>query len=237
MFFFSIILFCPNIKGQTYKQSQSFIGLESSKLGDRLKEINDRIYYLEVTLPDRLVKTKNMNELRQLKKDEHFASEELKSLKAEKNKVSKALETMENVSLAGAQYRAETDIVSDVPKEMSQRTFKRSTRSQYYRVAEEIVNRTSDGSKAKKFEGILINYKRGRDEVDQFDINRLDVNGLPTISKLLDPEERLKLELLPGKYQIDVIYGSQIQSHYITVDPGIVKHADKQDVYFFAVAR
>ena len=208
--FFVISLLSISAKAQTFDQTQARVDLQSTKLEKELKEVKDRIFYLEVIIPERIMKSKSLTEIQQLKKEAYFSANEVTQLKAKKVLLENAIQKLTKTGLDGIEYRTQADLKSNLPEEMNPREYARRVRA----------NDLKSEIGGEKFMGILANYKTGQGELALITISRSNVKGLaPVISVLLQPGEKQKAVLLAGEYEVTISCGSYSKAWPLSVKP------------------
>ena len=222
--FFVIALFSCNAQAQTFSETQERVFTETAKLEKRLSEIKKRIIYLEVTVPDRMKKTKTLSELRELEKEDYFSKDETARLRNEMTDVKNALTEVTKTGLKGVEYRTEADMKSNLPDRMNQREYAQRVR------ANDLKSETS----GDLFKGILINHKTGLGEKAIFYIYRKGVAGLPVKIISLDPQEKFIYYLPAGDYNIKIICGSNEYNIEAHARPNEFKWVDGQQYSWFA---
>lgn len=232
---FGALLISIGAQAQTYSQNQNLVNSENIKLEKRLEEVKNRIYYLEVSLNQRIEEINGSanyslqkKELNKLEKEKKFAPEDLESLNTEKANLESAISKLKKTGLDGTEYRTESDKKSNLPEQMSQREFNRRSRTQ--------VVKLSDGEAGingpKKFEGLIINDKMGRGETASFYITRIDIKGVPTESVSLGPGNQKLWSLYAGTYEARIICGAYNTSFIFHVDPRVKNWFEGQEVYW-----
>jgi hypothetical protein len=236
VFFLLAALTLVNVKAQTYQETQHQTSKEISSLNICLNQIKDKIYYYEVTLEEKLndaafIKKQSLSYLSKLKKEKFFAQENLENLKIQKEAIEKTLKELTKVSLASTEARIKTDAQSNLPEQMGRREYKRRTRSQMFAASQEML---SSPVASNGLSGILINYKTGVNEIATFKITRIGFPEFPAIIKALDPQERVVMNLPIGEYYVEIDCGNYHGLVRCSVDPRVIKHCDKKEVYWFA---
>lgn len=217
-----------SVSAQTYEEVKSRTSEDISVLEKNLERINSRIFYLEVTLDQRIAKAKN-GILIQLQKEKHFAPDELIRLKDEKKALESTISKLKDVSLVSISYRAESDKKSNLPEEMGPITYKRRVRAQIFK------ERVGAEGEFKKYPGLLVNLKQGLGELTTFKIYPKGIREVSPLIYILNPQERLVVDLAPGDYEVEIISGQYVGYLRINVDPAIIKHADGKSVYWSAI--
>lgn len=217
-----------SVSAQTYEEVKSRTSKDILVLEKRLNEVKSRIFYLEVTLDQEIAKAKN-DALTQLQREKHFAAEEVVKLKEERKALEVAISKLKETSLAATLYRAETDQKSNLPEEMGPVTYKRRVRAQIFK------ERTGVAGEVKKYPALLMNLKQGLGELTTFSIYPKGMRGVKPLVYVLDPKERLIIDLAPGEYEVDISCGSYHRTVITDIDPAIVKWADGKQIYGGAI--
>ncbi len=241
LLFFLFLVLTASTQAQTYKQSQELLSQETARLEKRLSQVKDSLYYLEVIVGGRIneisAQAKPSNaakaELQKLKKLKYFFINDSVMFHEEKNNLETALRTLKRTDLLKTVYQAKKDSTSTIPERMSNYEYNQRLRSLAFKTLEKY---SGESIETQGFEGLLVNYKIGRNEIINFIITRTDVAGFPVNSYSLEPQSNLFVKLLPGTYRIDVIYGSITGQKVVKVDPTKKDYVDKQWVYWFATA-
>jgi hypothetical protein len=207
---FVVALFSCNTQAQTFTQTQERVSAETAKLEKRLSEIKDRIFYLEVTVPNKMKKSKTLSELRELEKEDYFSKDETVRLRSEMDQIKKSLAEVTKTGLEGVEYRTEADMKSNLPERMNQREYGQRVRA----------NNLKSETSGQMYEGVMVNYKMGQGEIANIFIYRNYVSGLPPVLKAtLLPGQREK-DLLPaGDYIAIVSCGPVTEQYTFSVGP------------------
>jgi len=208
---FSIIaLFSFGAKAQTFAETQGRVSNETAKLEKRLSEIKDRIFYLEVTVPNKMKKSKTLSELRGLEKEDYFSKDEATRLRNEMDQIKMTLTEVTQTGLKGVEYRTEEDMTSNLPERINQREYAQRVRA----------NNLKSETSGQMFEGIMVNYKMGQGENANIVICRNYVSGLPPVLKAtLLPGQREKEFLPAGDYIAIVSCGPVREQYTFSVGP------------------
>jgi hypothetical protein len=241
--FFLFLSFATCIQAQTYDENQELISRETIRLKQRLTEVKDIIYYLDVYLDQKIAElvaktnptSSQKEELEKLQKEKYFATKgDLEKLQEEKRSLEGSLRNLNETSLSATAYHTQVNVTSEIPKQMSAYEYQRYTRAQAYRISEEIFRGTCgvDTINTKRYPGLVINDKRGLGETVNFYITRTDISNVPTVSLCLNPGEKKTWSLPAGTYQAVVVYGSFSESFIFHVDPRVLNWFDEQNVYW-----
>jgi hypothetical protein len=241
MFLLLTVLSVVAVKSQTYQKNIARINSDICGFQNKLNETKDRIYYLEVTLINKIMddslKTiskqkyplSGANNLEQLRKERFFAKDELIILYNQKGTLEKAIMNLKETLLSGKEKIAKEVVVSRIPERMSRFEYKQRTRSLMYKASEGIL---SGSGQSGLFDGLLVNYKIGRNEITTFTIININFPEFPPVIKTLNPEERLYVALPVGDYQVTVTCGSFSKAHIFNVSPLVIKRLDGKNVYW-----
>lgn len=228
LFLVLVVATITNLSSQTYKEVQKRNGLEMNRLEKEIDKIKDRIFYLEVTLPEE-IKESTGEKLKKLQQESYFAESDLSILKESKKELEVSLINMQENSLVAMEYRSETDIYSNLPEEMGPISYKRRVRAQIFK------ERSGAAGEVKKYPGLLVNLKQGLGELTTFNIYPWGMREVKPLVYILNPRERLMVDLAPGDYEVEIISGQYVGYLKINVDPAIIKHADGKSVYWSAI--
>lgn len=227
LFLFLTLIVAIGVKAQTYKEVQSRVNQEITSLEQRLVEVKDRIYYLEVTL-DKKIEAANLKgaNTETLMKEKFFSVDDLVLLKKQKTDLEKSMGNLKEVKLAGINYRNETDFISDLPERM--------TRCEYtQRVRALMFKNSAEGGTVKTLPGLLVNFKEYKGEITTFYINRVGFPEFVPVVKTLNPLERLEVNLPIGTYVARVVSGSyNCVFGPFDVRPDKTVHIDGQETYW-----
>jgi len=223
------LLIVSGVKAQTFEESQKRVDSETAKLEKRLGEVKDQIFYLKVTAPEQLQKTKSPVEKQKLKKEIFFAKEDTVRLISEKANLEKTLASLKETALTGTEQRTKADIASNLPEQMSPVEYRRRSRAQVFRLSEGGADNTNT---AKKFGGLLINEKKNIGESTNFYIERVDIKDVPPVSLNLKPQEKKDWELPAGTYRVTVTCGNSVASDIFHVDPRVLNWFDGRKTYW-----
>jgi len=241
-FFLLVVFAIINVKAQTYEETQLRVGNEICQAQNKLNVIKDRIYYLEITLNNKIKEDSILKpsgkkyllsrsgNLEQLRKERFFAKDELVSLKIQKQEFETTLTSLNQIALDGTQYRVKTDMKSNLPEKMGRYEYNRRTRAQMFKASEDKLNGEIS---LKEYPGLLANLKTGQNEIAKFTITRIDFPEFVPIVKVLNPGERLFVNLPIGDYHVQVDCGSFSRVYQANVNPLSTKHFDYRDVYWY----
>ena len=217
------------LTAQTFSETHNRVSKEISQLQTTLEGVKDKIYYLEVTLNER-IKADSVHHftsrLTELRKERRFAAEDLVSLKKQKKMIEESISKLEEALLSVTESQAKTDLKNNLPERMTQYEYTQRVRSQIFRMSE-------DGSGAKLFRGLLINDKIGVSEKANFVISNRNVKDTP-LSFTLDPQSKKEVFLPVGEYIMEIYCGSYYSSDIFHVDPRKFHFIGNEDVYFGA---
>lgn len=237
IFFLLAALTFVNVEAQTYEQTQSKSSNEISRLNASLNDINDKIFYLEVGLNDKMkdsvsIKKQSPSRWNELKKEKFFAKANLVNLKIKKEAMENTLKELTKLSLANTENKIKTDMKSDLPEQMSRRELKRRLRKEYFEASK---GYSKNDSTCKKFKGVLANYKTGKNELATFTITRIGFPEFFPVINVVGPNDKIFIELSAGNYQVEITCGNFRILRSFEVNPLIPqKILDKDYVYWFA---
>lgn len=229
-----IVFFVAPLMAQTFQDVKSENSSELQNLQKRLENAKDRIYYLEVILPERIKKGGALYDNENTRKELHFAPEELKSLKDKKARVEEQISALEESSYKIDDSRIKKGSPSNLPEKMTSREYRRRNRSQAFSsldLSEAVVNEKGE------LKGLLINDKVNKDENAYFQFERVDVKEYVHRPNIMVPPNTEKVISLPmGVYRCVVVYGSYRKDLTIHVDPRQTVEAGKHNlkVHFWA---
>jgi len=235
VFLLLTVLCVISAKAQKYEETLSRVGNEIKCLQTSLDKVNDRIYYLEVTLDEELSEAlahggKNYllskHDLKQLQKEKKLAPDELVRLKSDKALIEESLTRLKKTSLGMIEYRAQADSKSNLPEQMGAREYNRRTRAQIFRMSE-------PNGQVALFRGLLMNGKMGVGEKATFIFSNRVVKDIPE-SFTLEPGAKLEVYLPAGEYILQVSCGRYFQESIIHVDPRKTHYFCNDYVYFGA---
>lgn len=232
--FLLAISFALGTQAQIYEENVAHISGNIKKFEKELSEVRTRIYYLEATLDKeisedsiRVTNGKRAKKLDQLKGQRMFRDEELKILYQRNDTLQKSIAYF----IAGENRLIKEGLESKIPVRMSRCEYKQRTRALMYKVSEEGLTNLPQ---AGLFDGLLINYKTGRNEIAKFVITNSDCPELPPVIKVLNPQERLYVSLPIGNYTSTVTCGNFYGVNQFSVSPLEIKHLDGEDIYWGA---
>jgi hypothetical protein len=229
-----IVFFSVHLMAQTFQEVKSENSAELQNLKKRLEDAKDRIYYLEVTLPEHSKKGGALYDNEKTRKELHFAPEELKSLKDKKARIEEQISALEESSYKIDASRIEKGSPNDLPKKMTAREYRRRNRSQAFSSLDLSGAVMNDKQELK---GLLINDKTHKGENAYFQFVRVDVTEYVHRPNIMVPPNTEKVIFLPmGVYRCTVIYSTYRKDLEIHVDPRETVEAGKSNikVHFWA---
>lgn len=243
LFFFLLLLLLTSktMFAQTYEEVKERVKNERLLIAQELEQINNRLYYLEVELPKLITEDSlrslsgkkyllKPSRLKGLKQDRLFAAEEVAKLENRKKGLLDTDELLSAKELEIKEFRVTSDIKSNLPERMTSLEFKQRTRTQFFKASESL----SDSLALKKFPGLLVNYKTGKNEIATFSIYRVGFPEFPASIYTLKPGEKYFTELPLGNYTVQVSCGSYLKEFPFSVDYRAKKYFDGNSVYFAA---
>jgi hypothetical protein len=229
------LIFASFASAQTYNDVKSVNSKELKALNSQLERINDRIYYLDVTLPiDSAATNGAMHKSTDKKRDLTFRLEESKRLKAQKTLLIAAIGKIDSSFYKIEDQRMTEGSPNNLPEQMSPREYKRRSRTQAFETLENTVAIMDANQKLK---GKLINNKVGTKENAYFYFKRLDINEAITRPGIIvKPNSEESVWLPMGEYLCTVQCGSFSTSGIVHVDPRVTTEAGqhKETVHFWA---
>jgi hypothetical protein len=237
MLLLAIVLFSVSLMAQTFQDVKSENSTELQSLQNKLDDIKDRRYYLEVTLPERIKKGGALYDNEKTRKELHFAPEELISLKAKQAKIEAAITTLEESSYQVDEVRTRKGSPSNLPEKMTAREYRRRNRTQAFSSLDTfgaIMN------EKKELKGLLINNKLGTGENAYFYFERTDIKeAIHHPKEIVEPNSKKIIYLPMGTYRCVVTCNGFSRSGIIISDPRTkttVKGTDgNEEVHFWAI--
>lgn len=230
----AIVLFSIPLIAQTFQDVKSENSAELQNLKKRLEDTKDRIYYLEVTLPEHIKKGGALYDNEKTRKELHFAPEELISLKVKQIKLESAIIDLEDSSYRVDEARIKKGSPNNLPERMTAREYRRRNRSQAFSSLDLSGAVMND---KKELKGLLINDKTHKGENAYFQFVRVDVTEYVHRPNIMVPPNTEKVIFLPmGVYRCVVVYSSYRKELEIHVDPRETVDAGKNNikVHFWA---
>lgn len=223
------------VSAQTYSEVKNVNSEEIQKLQKKLEEIKDRRYYLEVTLPDRIKKGGILYKNPKTLQERYFAKEDSINLRAAQTKIEAAITLLENSSYGVEKTRTEKASPNNLPEEMSDRQYKRRSRTQAFTsldLSHAVMN------EKQELKGVLINNKIFVDEYAFFKFERTDI--IETIDRpaiMVPPNTEKTIYLPMGIYKCTISYSNWRKYFSVPVDPRITVEAGRgnQTVHFWAM--
>ena len=234
MLLLAIVFFVSPLMAQTFQEVKSENSAELQNLQKRLEDTKDRIYYLEVTLPERVKKGGALYDNEKTRKELHFAPDEVKNLKAKQTKIETAITALEESSYKIDSSRIEKGSPHDLPKKMTAREYRRRNRSQAFSSLDLSGAVMNDKQELK---GLLINDKTNKGENAYFQFERVDITEYVHRPNIMVPPNTEKVIFLPmGVYRCLVVYSSYRKELTIHVDPRETVDVGKNNikVHFWA---
>lgn len=222
------------VSAQTYSDVKSENSQELKALNDKLAKINDRIYYLDVTLPiDSATTNGAMHRNNAKKRDLLFRTEESKRLKSQKTLLLTAIDKLDKSSYKIDDERMAEGSLDNLPERMGPVEYKQRGRSESIKLARGGQSNTTE---QRLFNGLLINSKIGMGEKAYFKFRRIDIKENFERAKIpVDPKDEVEITLPMGIYVCTVECGNLSYAYRVPVDPRSTTKAgkDKKTVYFW----
>lgn len=226
---FSVIL----TKAQTFQDVKSENSTELQSLQERLDDIKDRRYYLEVTLPERIKKGGALYDNEKTRRELHFAPEETTSLKAKQVKIEAAITALEEASYKIDEARIKKGAPNNLPEKMSAREYRRRSRTQTFTSLDLSGAVMNDKQELK---GVIINNKLGTSENAYFYFERTDIKSASYIPKeLVEPNSKKEIYLPMGTYRCVVTCNGASKEGIVISDPRETTEVKGEKVHFWAI--
>jgi hypothetical protein len=255
IFIFLVLIVAIGAKSQTFEETKAATEKEIATLKSEVEKINHQLYYLEVELPAKIdgdsLLANNYSEKKyllqknnqvDLKKEYYFSKEKITRLKSDKKRMEQEVERLNNVLSTAQGNKLSTDFIEDYPETMSVYEYRRRNRALNYKIGDKIAEKSLSGNSLESeygvgLPGILFNDKLGQGEIATFTIVNKHhpefgfVGGTP---QTLNPQQKIKVNLMPGTYFITISCGYFNQVHEVSVDPKKIKGFLGEPCYFFA---
>lgn len=233
MLLLAIVFFVAPLMAQTFQDVKSENSSELQNLQKRLENAKDRIYYLEVTLPERIKKGGALYDNENTRKELYFSKDELISLKVKQMKIEAAIIDLEESSYKIDEVRTKKGAPNNLPEKMSAREYKRRSRTQTFTSLDLSGAIMND---KKELKGILINNKLGTGENAYFYFERTDIKGTSSIPKeLVEPNSQKVIYLPMGTYRCVVTCNGASREGIVISDPRETTNVKGETVHFWTI--
>jgi len=231
-----VLFFGANfVSAQTYKEVKNVNAEEIQALNKELGGINDRMYYLETTLPEQIKKGGLLYDNHKKRQELYFSKEEIGELNAKKMKLKNEISLLEESSHGIEKSRTEKASSNNLPEEMSARQYKRRNRTQAFTsldLSHAVMN------EKQELKGLLINNKSFADEYAFFRFERTDiVEEIKRPAIPVPPNTEKTIYLPMGTYVCTITYSNWCKRFSVPVDPRMTVEAGRgnQIVHFWAM--